>query len=97
MEGLGESLKLQGKWDEAERTFREAIQIQSPLAAQLPETTEYREDLALSLSELGEVLHLPPSTCRGDIALTSDFTLIWSRGTGRRHAPRSPGWLTSPA
>ncbi len=57
------ALKVQGKWLEAEKTVREAIRIQEPLAAELPETTEFREDLALSLCKLGEVLnHLGKST-----------------------------------
>ena len=37
--------------------LRAAIGLQEPLAAELPERTEFREDLALSLCKLGEVLH----------------------------------------
>ncbi len=47
----------QGKWLEAEKTLREAIRIQEPLAAEFPETTEFREDLALSLCKLADALH----------------------------------------
>jgi serine/threonine protein kinase len=57
LERLAEALKFQSKWAEAENNLREAIQIQGPLALELPETTDFRQDLTLSLCELGEVLY----------------------------------------
>jgi tetratricopeptide (TPR) repeat protein len=56
LEGLANAMSCQGKWLEAESVFREAIRIQEPLARELPETSEFREDLALSLCNLGDVL-----------------------------------------
>jgi tetratricopeptide (TPR) repeat protein/predicted Ser/Thr protein kinase len=56
VERLAEALKFQGKCIEAETSLRTAIGIQEPLAEQLPESTDFRQDLALSLCELGAVL-----------------------------------------
>ncbi len=53
----GRGPQFPGKCVEAEKVLREAIRIQEPLVADLPERMEFREDLANSLLRLGEALH----------------------------------------
>ena len=55
--GLAGALQYQGKGREAEKELREAIRIQEPLAAELPEFTEHGEALAAALCGIGVVLH----------------------------------------
>ena len=57
IEALATALACQGKLPEAESMFRDVIRIQEPLARDLPETSEFREALALSLRNLGELLN----------------------------------------
>ena len=53
LDGLAEALIGRGKWLEAEKTLREAIHVQEPLAAVLGECGGFLEDFALSLCQLG--------------------------------------------
>jgi eukaryotic-like serine/threonine-protein kinase len=56
LEGLANTLSLEGRWLEAEETLRKAIRIEEPLAYALPDNSYFRESLADSLCELGGVL-----------------------------------------